>query len=103
MNLLRLSATRRPEQHILLFRRPLGTNPRTGLVDPEKARVTREQYRKQYEELCEPPKVQETPADAAALKATTAETGTTTSDPAAATESIAKPEVTAAPADADQM
>ncbi|CAD7932317.1 unnamed protein product [Amoebophrya sp. A120] len=24
----------RPEPHILLFRRPLGTNPLTGMVDP---------------------------------------------------------------------
>mmetsp|Transcript_29071 Transcript_29071/g.70909 ORF Transcript_29071/g.70909 Transcript_29071/m.70909 type:complete len:96 (-) Transcript_29071:557-844(-) len=25
----------KPEPHILLFRRPLGTDPRTGKVDPE--------------------------------------------------------------------
>ena len=44
----------RPEQHILLFRRPIGTDPRTGLVDPDKARATKEQYHKQYEMICEP-------------------------------------------------
>ena len=32
----------RPEPHILLFRRPLGTDPQTGRVDPELARIARE-------------------------------------------------------------
>jgi cyclin-dependent kinase regulatory subunit CKS1 len=34
----------RPEQHILLFRRPLGTDPITGNVDPELEREAKEQY-----------------------------------------------------------
>ena len=87
-NTLLLSSTRRPEQHILLFRRPLGTNPRTGLVDPEKARATREQYRRQYEEFCDPTEAHEAP-----------ETTATASDPVAVKESIAKPEVKAVPTD----
>jgi cyclin-dependent kinase regulatory subunit CKS1 len=32
----------RPEAHILLFRRPLGTDPQTGRVDTELARMARE-------------------------------------------------------------
>ena len=35
-------ALHRPEPHILLFRRPLGTDPQTGRVDPELARLARE-------------------------------------------------------------
>lgn len=34
----------RPEPHILLFRRPLGTNPITGRVDPELERAAKEAY-----------------------------------------------------------
>jgi cyclin-dependent kinase regulatory subunit CKS1 len=38
----------RPEQHILLFRRPLGTDPVSGLVDPELEKEAKEKY---YQEL----------------------------------------------------
>lgn len=37
-------AIHRPEPHILLFRRPLGTDPLTGRVDPEMERRAREEY-----------------------------------------------------------
>lgn len=37
-----------PEPHILLFRRPLGTDPQSGRVDPELERQAREDYRSQY-------------------------------------------------------
>ena len=37
-----------PEPHILLFRRPLGTDPQSGRVDPEMERKAREDYRAQY-------------------------------------------------------
>ena len=37
-----------PEPHILLFRRPLGTDPQSGRVDPELERKAREEYRSQY-------------------------------------------------------
>ncbi len=38
----------RPEPHILLFRRELGTDPTTGLVDPElKAKAVRD-YQKEF-------------------------------------------------------
>mmetsp|Transcript_30686 Transcript_30686/g.89617 ORF Transcript_30686/g.89617 Transcript_30686/m.89617 type:complete len:110 (-) Transcript_30686:495-824(-) len=36
-------ALHRPEPHILLFRRPLGTDPQTGRVDPDLARMAREE------------------------------------------------------------
>jgi hypothetical protein len=38
----------RPEPHILLFRRPLGTDPQSGRVDPEIAAAAREEYRNQF-------------------------------------------------------
>lgn len=38
----------RPEPNILLFRRPLGTDGKTGLVNEEMARIQKEQFRKQY-------------------------------------------------------
>ena len=38
----------RPEPHILLFRRPLGTDPQSGRVDPEMERKAREEYRAIY-------------------------------------------------------
>lgn len=41
-------AIHRPEPHILLFRRPLGTDPQSGRVDPELQRKAREEYRAQY-------------------------------------------------------
>eukprot|EP00587_Corethron_hystrix_P011210 CAMPEP_0113299024 /NCGR_PEP_ID=MMETSP0010_2-20120614/1223_1 /TAXON_ID=216773 ORGANISM="Corethron hystrix, Strain 308" /NCGR_SAMPLE_ID=MMETSP0010_2 /ASSEMBLY_ACC=CAM_ASM_000155 /LENGTH=103 /DNA_ID=CAMNT_0000152173 /DNA_START=144 /DNA_END=455 /DNA_ORIENTATION=+ /assembly_acc=CAM_ASM_000155 len=41
-------AIHRPEQHILLFRRPLGTDPQSGKVDPELERQAKEEYRSQY-------------------------------------------------------
>mmetsp|Transcript_8528 Transcript_8528/g.14468 ORF Transcript_8528/g.14468 Transcript_8528/m.14468 type:complete len:104 (-) Transcript_8528:181-492(-) len=37
-------ACHRPEPHILLFRRPLGTDPVSGDVDPEAAREAKERY-----------------------------------------------------------
>ena len=37
-----------PEPHILLFRRPLGTDPQSGRVDPELERKAREEYRSQF-------------------------------------------------------
>lgn len=37
----------RPEPHILLFRRPLGTDPQSGRVDPELARQARDEYKNQ--------------------------------------------------------
>jgi len=40
-------ACHRPEPHILLFRRPLGTDPLTGEVDPELEREAKEQYSQQ--------------------------------------------------------
>mmetsp|Transcript_31624 Transcript_31624/g.57258 ORF Transcript_31624/g.57258 Transcript_31624/m.57258 type:complete len:116 (-) Transcript_31624:253-600(-) len=38
----------RPEPHILLFRRPLGTDPQSGRVDPELERIAREEYKGQF-------------------------------------------------------
>ena len=38
----------RPEPHILLFRRPLGTDPQSGRVDPEMERKAREEYQAQF-------------------------------------------------------
>lgn len=38
----------RPEPHILLFRRPLGTDPQSGRVDPELARQARDEYKNQF-------------------------------------------------------
>lgn len=37
-------AVHRPEPHILLFRRRLGTDPVTGAVDPELERAAKERY-----------------------------------------------------------
>lgn len=37
-------AHHRPEPHILLFRRPLGTDPVSGEVDPELEREAKESY-----------------------------------------------------------
>lgn len=37
-----------PEPHILLFRRPLGTDPQSGRVDPELERKAREEYQSQF-------------------------------------------------------
>jgi hypothetical protein len=37
-----------PEPHILLFRRPLGTDPQSGRVDPELERKAREEYTGQF-------------------------------------------------------
>ena len=36
----------RPEQHILLFRRPLGTDPVTGQVSAQLQREAREEYQR---------------------------------------------------------
>mmetsp|Transcript_19506 Transcript_19506/g.32088 ORF Transcript_19506/g.32088 Transcript_19506/m.32088 type:complete len:104 (+) Transcript_19506:117-428(+) len=41
-------AIHRPEPHILLFRRPLGTDPATGHVDPVLQRVAKERYEKDF-------------------------------------------------------
>ena len=38
----------RPEPHILLFRRALGTDPVTGKVVPEQAELARQQYYREY-------------------------------------------------------
>ncbi|CAM9691470.1 unnamed protein product [Phaeothamnion confervicola] len=40
-------AVHRPEPHILLFKRPLGTDPITGKVDPELERESKEKYAEQ--------------------------------------------------------
>ena len=37
----------RPEPHILLFRRPLGTDPNSGEVDPELEREAKERYQQE--------------------------------------------------------
>lgn len=39
----------RPEPHILLFRRPLGTDPTTGKVDARLAKAAVDKYRKEYD------------------------------------------------------
>jgi hypothetical protein len=38
----------RPEPHILLFRRPLGTDPQSGAVDPELLAAARDEYKHQF-------------------------------------------------------
>ena len=38
----------RPEPHILLFRRALGTDPVTGKVVPEQAELARQQYYREF-------------------------------------------------------
>jgi cyclin-dependent kinase regulatory subunit CKS1 len=40
-------ACHRPEPHILLFRRPLGTDPVSGEVDPELEREAKQQYQQE--------------------------------------------------------
>lgn len=47
-------AIHRPEPHILLFRRPLGTNPVTGKVDPELEAEAKAKYEKEIIETAEP-------------------------------------------------
>lgn len=37
-----------PEPHILLFRRPLGTDPQSGRVDPDLAAHARDEYKNQF-------------------------------------------------------
>lgn len=44
----------RPEPHILLFRRPLGTDPVSGKVDPEAARSARRKYMQEFGLVDEP-------------------------------------------------
>lgn len=39
-------AVHRPEPHILLFRRPLGTDPLTGEINPELERIAKEEYQR---------------------------------------------------------
>uniref|UniRef100_A0A7S1CQT6 Cyclin-dependent kinases regulatory subunit n=1 Tax=Bicosoecida sp. CB-2014 TaxID=1486930 RepID=A0A7S1CQT6_9STRA len=41
-------ACHRPEPHVLLFRRPLGTDPTTGKIDKVLAREARDQYYKDF-------------------------------------------------------
>ena len=41
-------AIHRPEPHILLFRRPLGTDPTTGKVDPVLAKDAREKFERDF-------------------------------------------------------
>lgn len=41
-------AIHRPEPHILLFRRPLGTDPQSGRVDPELLQQARDEYKNQF-------------------------------------------------------
>jgi len=41
-------AIHKPEPHILLFRRPIGTDPVTGRVDPVRAREERAKYEQEY-------------------------------------------------------
>ena len=41
-------AIHRPEPHILLFRRPLGTNPQTGRVDPALRAQAIEKYNEEF-------------------------------------------------------
>ena len=41
-------AIHRPEPHILLFRRPLGTDPQTGAIDQELKRLALEEYKGQF-------------------------------------------------------
>jgi len=41
-------AIHRPEPHILLFRRPLGTDARTGQINPTAARAAKEAYLREY-------------------------------------------------------
>jgi len=41
-------ALHRPEPHILLFRRALGTDPQTGRIDPELMCQAREEYKNQF-------------------------------------------------------
>ena len=38
----------RPESNILLFRRPVGTDGTTGLVDPVLADKVKEKFRREY-------------------------------------------------------
>ena len=40
-------AIHKPEPHILLFRRALGTDPQTGKVDPALERQAKEEYQNQ--------------------------------------------------------
>jgi len=38
----------RPEPHILLFRRPLGTDPTTGRVNPDLEKQAKDKYAKDF-------------------------------------------------------
>ena len=42
-------AIHRPEPHILLFRRPLGTDPTTGKVDPLLAKDAKEKFEREFD------------------------------------------------------
>mmetsp|Transcript_3380 Transcript_3380/g.8368 ORF Transcript_3380/g.8368 Transcript_3380/m.8368 type:complete len:110 (+) Transcript_3380:259-588(+) len=41
-------AIHKPEPHILLFRRPLGTDPTTGRVNPSLEREAKERYEREF-------------------------------------------------------
>lgn len=43
-----LLLSRRPELHILLFRRALGTDPVTGKIDPVAAEAAKQAYLREY-------------------------------------------------------
>jgi hypothetical protein len=47
-SLFLFSPSIRPEPHILLFRRPLGTDPQSGAVDPELLAAARDEYKHQF-------------------------------------------------------
>mmetsp|Transcript_20149 Transcript_20149/g.24434 ORF Transcript_20149/g.24434 Transcript_20149/m.24434 type:complete len:105 (+) Transcript_20149:553-867(+) len=42
-------AIHRPEPHILLFRRPLGTDPTTGKIDPILEKQAKEKYARDFQ------------------------------------------------------
>ncbi|KAK1943353.1 Cyclin-dependent kinases regulatory subunit 1 [Phytophthora citrophthora] len=41
-------AIHKPEPHILLFRRPLGTDPTTGRVNPDMEKQAKEKYAQEF-------------------------------------------------------
>ena len=45
---LRSPQIHKPEPHILLFRRALGTDPTTGKVDPALKKAALEKYQREY-------------------------------------------------------
>lgn len=49
----RTYCNRRPEPHVLLFRRPLGTDPTTGAVDEQLRRAEVDKYKRELAEKLE--------------------------------------------------